>query len=136
MTMPLTKLNVPTEQPLLLWATVSNINSGGDPIIWEHVGRALRSKITGRWEFNRYHPTKHQGYIGMPANVMLYDRAKPTRLHNCRSLADDTSAILCAEDDNECVTKKTQRSMAPPILGTSRNKSDVKLALFSTDENP
>jgi hypothetical protein len=106
--MPLAKLNIPTEQPLLLWATVSTINSGQEPITWEYIGRGLRSQIAGRWAFNHYPPAKQEGNIGMPADVMIYDRSRTARLPNGRALADDTLAILCAAGDSEVCDLKAK----------------------------
>ena len=84
MTMPLTKLNVPTEQPLLLWATVSNINSEGE--VTRSFGSMLVvpcvQKLPSDGNLTVTHPNKHQGYNGMPANVMIDDRSKSARLPN------------------------------------------------------
>jgi hypothetical protein len=130
LSIPLNKLNIASSQTLLLWATVTTMNSGSDTILWEHVGRALRSQIAGRWEFNHYPPAKQQAYIGMPVDVMIFDLNKAARIPNGRALIDDPLAILCLAGDQEVCKLKTKAETGcykPPYTG----KNDKEfLAIF------
>jgi len=120
LSMPLNKLNLATSQSLLLWATITTVNSGNDTILWEHVGRALRSQVAGRWEFNHYPPAKQQAHIGMPADVMIFDPSKAARIPNGRALIDDPLAILCLAGDQEVCQLKTKAETGcyqPPYNG-------------------
>lgn len=117
---PLEKLDVPSEQPLLLWANITTVNSAQDTVIWEQVGRALRSQIPGQWEFNRYHPAKQQAYIGTTSDVMIYNRLKPALLPNGRSPNDDTLSILCTAGDIavcDLLNKAKTGNYNPPYNG-------------------
>jgi hypothetical protein len=130
LSMPLAKLNIVSSQPLLLWATITTVNSGNDTILWEHVGRALRSQIAGRWEFNHYPPAKQQAHIGMPVDVMIFDPSKAARIPNGRALIDDPLAILCLAGDQEVCKLKTKAETGcynPPYTG--KNDKDF-LATF------
>lgn len=120
LSIPLNKLNLATSQPLLLWATITTVNSGNDTILWENVGRALRSQIAGRWEFNHYPPAKQQAYIGMPVDVMIFDISKAARIPNGRALIDDLLAILCLAGDQAVCQLKTKAETGcyqPPYTG-------------------
>ena len=120
LSMPLNKLKLATSQPLLLWVTITTVNSGNDTILWEHVGRALRSQIAGRWEFNHYHPAKQQAYIGMPVDVMIFDPSKAARIPNGRAVIDDPLAILCLAGDQEVCQLKIKAETGcyqPPYTG-------------------
>lgn len=126
---PLNKINIATEQPLLLWATVNSISEGQEMQV-EHVGRALRSQFPNFQKLNNIHPSEHEAAGIIPADVMIYDRSKVTRLPNGRALIDDTLEILCNAGDSDVCGLKHRAQSDYPKCAYSGSNDKVFLAEF------